>query len=101
MHDYQSLKCNSGKMIGEPIFKLNEVKMGCFPKQWTTLQKIGVSIGGGMAILIITCLVFWMLRNSREAKFFMFYYLQLDTVPKDDTDENVDNMEYDAFFCYR
>ena len=27
--------------------------------------------------------------------------LGLDTVPKDDKDENVNNMKYDAFFCYR
>ena len=42
-----------------------------------------------------------MKRKSREVKFFMFYYLKLDTVPKDEENENLERIEYDAFFCYR
>ena len=35
--DYQDIKCHSGKMKGKPIYKLNVVKMGCFPSRMTTL----------------------------------------------------------------
>ena len=45
--------------------------------------------------------IFFVAKNPREIKFLMYCYLKVDTVPKDDRDENVDNMEYDAFFCYR
>ena len=98
--DYKDVKCKTGMMIGAAIYNLNEVEMGCFPSKWTTWQKIGVGIGGGMAIItiLITILV---TKRSREVKFLMYYYFKLDTVPKDDRNENVDNMEYDAFFCYR
>ena len=54
-----------------------------------------------LALIVIIVLVTIIAKNSREAKFFMYYYLKLDTVPKDDKDDNVDNMQYDAFFCYR
>ena len=101
IYDYQEIKCYSGLMVGKPIYKLNEVEMGCFPAKLTLWQKVGIGLGSGISNLIIITLVIWMLKKSREFKFFMYYYLKLDTVPKDDKDENVDNMEYDAFFCYR
>ena len=98
--DYKQAKCHSGKMPGEPIYKLREVKMGCFPFEWTKWQKVGVGIGAGMAMLIVgfTLLI---TAKKNEMKFYMYYYLKLDTVPKDDIKENVEDMEYDAFFCYR
>ena len=29
--DYNEMICHSGMMKGQPIYQLNEVKMGCFP----------------------------------------------------------------------
>ena len=99
--DYQHLKCHSGKLIGLPIFVLNEVLLGCYPSDLSLGQKVGVGVGTASLSLIICILLILTLKRSREFKFFMYYYLKLDTVPKDDKNENVDNMEYDAFFCYR
>ena len=98
--DYKDVKCKTGMMIGTAIYNLNEVAMGCFPRKLTTWQNVGVGIGAGLAVItiIITIVV---TKRSREVKFLMYYYFKLDTVPKDDRNENVDNMEYDAFFCYR
>ena len=45
-----------------------------------------------------TILIFLAARNPREAKFYMYYYLKVDTVPKDDKNEKLENMQYDAFF---
>ena len=98
--DYENIKCYSGMMKGTPVYKLNEVKMGCYPKL-STLQKVGMGIGVVVAGFIIILLLVIIIKRSREAKFLMYYYFKLDTVPKDDKDENVDDMEYDAFFCYR
>ena len=98
--DYDQLKCYSGKMIGLPIFALNKVLLGCYPSNWTLWQKVGVGVGTTASLVIISILLIWTLKKSREFKFFAYYYLKLDTVPKDDKAENVDNMEYDAFFCY-
>ena len=98
--DYKNVKCKSSMMIGTAIYNLNEVDMGCFPSKWTTWQKAGVGVGSAMAIITILITIV-VSKGSREVKFLMYYYFKLDTVPKDDRNENADDMEYDAFFCYR
>ena len=97
--DYQDIKCQSGSMKGLPIYVLTEVIMGCYPAKLSTAQKVGIGVGTGIAFILMIC-VLYMAKNPREVKFLMYYYLKVDTIPKDDKDENVDNMEYDAFFCY-
>ena len=98
--DYKDIYCQSGRMKDLPIYVLNEVTMGCYRPKLTTMQKIGIGLGAGVALVIILVILL-VSRNPREVKFLMYYYFKLDTVPKDDKNENVDNMDYDAFFCYR
>ena len=98
--DYKDIYCQSGMMKDSPIYVLNEVTMGCYPPKLTTMQKIGIALGAGTGLVIILVILL-VSRNPREVKFLIYYYFKLDTVPKDDKNENVDNMEYDAFFCYR
>ena len=98
--DYKSLKCHAGMMKGKTIYKLNEVDMECFSK-WTSEEIIVLGISGSVLLSILLLLVVMLMKRSRKVKFFMHYYLQLDTVPKDDKNENIENMKYDAFFCYR
>ena len=88
-------------MAGYPIYILNEVRLGCFPSQWTVWQKVGVGSASIIAITIIFALLILVVKRSREFKFMVYYYLRLDTIPKDDPQENLNNIEYDAFFCYR
>ena len=101
--DYKNVKCHDGPVAGRLIFTLSRVDMNCFPSiyMWTTWQKAGVGIGSVVAIVIIILLIVVKMKGSREVKFLMYYYFRLDTVPKDDKNENVDNMEYGAFLCYR
>ena len=47
-------------------------------------------------ILVITIIV---KKRTREVRFLM--YKALNLVSALDKDEDVDGMEYDAFFCYR
>ena len=98
--DYQDVECSNGKMKGLPIYVLTEVLMGCYPAKLTLGQKLGIGIGAALGFLILI-LVFIVARNPREVKFYMYYYLKIDTVPKDDKNENLESMQYDAFFCYR
>ena len=98
--DYREVKCYNGKMKGLPIYVLNQVIMGCYPAKMTLGQKLGISTGSVLG-LVLVLVVFLVARNPREVKFFMYYYFKVDTVPKVDQNENVENMEYDAFFCYR
>ena len=98
--DYENVKCSSGKMIGLPIYVLTEVIMGCYPAKLTLGQKLGIGIGAALGFVMLI-LVFLVARNPREVKFYMYYYLKVDTVPKDDKNESLENIQYDAFFCYR
>ena len=97
--DYENFTCKSGMVIGKPIHLLNEVNMGCFPSKWTTWQKAGVGIGASAAIIIfIITLV--ATKRSREVKFLLYYDFKLNTIPDDDKNVNLDNIKYDAFFCF-
>ena len=102
--DYKDIFCHSGLSIGEPIYKLDEVSMGCFPKELTVLQKVGIGVGTGVAGLMIIILSVLVIKRSRDIKFFLYYYCKWCTcfgVSKDDRNENLKNMEYDAFLHYR
>ena len=101
--DYKEVKCHSKLMKNIPVYVLNPVAMGCYPHKLTLPQKVGIGLGSVLALLtVLTLLVVSLVaRNPRETKFLIYYYLKRDTVPKDDKDENVDNMDYDAFFCFR
>ena len=87
--DYKDIYCQSGMMKDLPIYILNEVTMGCYPPKLTTIQKIGIALGAGAGLVIILVILL-VSRNPREVKFLMYYYFKLDTVPKDDKNENVD-----------
>ena len=87
-------------MKGKLLYLLDQVEMGCFPSKWTIWQKVGVGMGAVIAVAAVTISII-ATKRSREVKFLMYYYLRLDTVPKDDKNENVNNMKYDAYFCYR
>ena len=75
-----------------------------FSGRLTTGQKIGIGIGTGIGILTIVWLTFMVLKRSRDIMFFIYYYCKWCTcfgIPRDDPQEMIDNMLYDAFLCYR
>ncbi len=99
VRDFREVKCDNDKFKGIPIIYISEVLMGCFPSRWTTGQKVGIGTGIVLfgIIFIITVLA---MRKSREVKFLLFYYLNLNTLQKEDLNEEIDTKEYDAFLCY-
>ena len=100
VRDYGQLKCHSGKMRGKPIYKLNQVDMGCYPHDWTLQQKliVGLSISIGTIIIVVVVIIGL---YSRRGRFLLYYYLKMDTIPPDVKNEDLEDIEYDAFFCYR
>ncbi len=98
--DYKQITCGHGKYKGIPIHVLSPVVLGCYPHTWTTAEKAGLS-GAAFIVIIVFILTVLGLRKSREVKFLLYYYLRLDTVPKDDKSEDLDGIEYDAFLCYK
>ena len=102
--DYKDVICHSGLNIGNPIYKLDEVSMGCFPSKWNLLQKVGVGIGAAVAVVIITVLVNISIRNSRSLRFFIFHKLNIRSAlywNAHKEDDNLENMKYDAYLTYR
>ena len=98
--DCPNVKCYSGKMIGRAIHLLTGKDLECFPSRWTKWQKIAVGFGAASGILLIV-IVTIISRKYDEIKFFVYYYLHLDIRQKDDKHENLDDIKYDAFVCYR
>ena len=102
--DYQDVRCHSGTAIGTPIYKLNEVLLGCYPKALTKWQKVLIGIGSGTAGLLIIFLFLIIIKRSRTLQFFIFYKLKIKSIlslNKDLEDENVGCKKYDAFLSYR
>ncbi len=96
--DYREVVCNKGDFPAV-FYLLSDVDMGCYPSRWITAQKVGVGLGVGLLVILFSLIILG-LKRSREVKFFVYYYLHVDTVPKDDKNENLDNIEHDAFLCF-
>ena len=82
--DYKDVKCVYGKMIGKPIYKLNPEDMGCVPKKAKSQKLLWIGTGVGTAVL--------------------FLFASAIVVKKcydRNINENLDKIEYDAFFSYR
>ena len=102
--DYQDVICHSGTAVGSPIYKLDKVLLGCYPKGLTIWQKVIIGIGSGTAGLIIIFLLLTIVKRSRTLQFFILYKLKIKSIlslKKDLEDENVECKEYDAFLSYR
>ena len=102
--DYNQIKCHTGMMVGKSIIELDKVEMGCFPPELTLWQNNFLGLSAGVTALIIAGLTYLVIKRSRDVKFFLYYYCKWCTcfgLPKDDKNENLDNMEYDAYLSYR
>ena len=71
--DYQDVRCHSGAAVRIPIYKLNDVILGCYLKGLTIWQKVGIGAGSGSSGLIIIVLVVFIIKRSRTMQFFIFY----------------------------
>ena len=100
VRDYAQLKCHTGNMHGKPIYQLNNVDLGCYPHDWTLQQKLILGLSASIACIIVVAMVIVGL-YSRRGRFLLYYYLKMDTIPPDDKNEDIEDIEYDAFFCYR
>ncbi len=98
--DYKQIVCGHGRFKGIPIHVLSDIALGCYPSRWTSGQKAGVSVGVVFMTIVFGVLLI-VIRKFKEVKFWLFYYIGINTVPKDTKGETTENKKYDAFFCYR
>ena len=94
IRDFKEVKCQDGNLL----YRLDPVKMGCFPKELTVWEEIltgssaFVILGVAVAIILIS-------RRWKEVKWFM--YLHFDVLDKNDEDEDLEIVEADALLSYR
>lgn len=105
IQDYKYVVCHSGLNIGDPIYKLDEVDMGCYPHVWTTWQILLFTLETTAGILIIAVLAMALVRKSRSVRFFFFHKLKVRSAlywdANDAEEQNPKNMKYDAYLSYR
>ena len=91
--DYYYINCSNG----EAVYKLDPVKMGCFPKNRTLWQKILIGLSVVTIVIVIASIA--ISRRWNEVQWFM--YLHFDYLGKNDGNENLVNKKFDAFLSYR
>ncbi len=97
VQDYQSITCGPGQQAGTPIYKLNRVEMGCFPKHLPAETVTILSIFGGFVLL---CLIVIILVYKNRVLVRWLLYKHFGKLIGLDGNENLDNMLYDAFLSY-
>ena len=91
--DYKNITCASELMFGTPIYELDDDAMDCVLKWYWIVVFACISV----ALFVTAALVLH--KNWEKLKFFLFVHF--DILTTDDGVENLEEMLYDAFICYR
>ena len=95
VRDYYALQCVNG--LG-PVYDLDPVKMGCFPRGLTLWEKILIGLSVIIAIAIVIAIIA-ISRRWEEVKWFM--YLHFDILGTSDKKDDLEHAENDALVSYR
>ena len=98
VQDYQDVLCGPGLLAGTPIWKLNRVQLGCFPKHIPSSTLI---ILGAFGVFVVLGLVVILLVYKNRVFVRWLVYKHFGAIIGVDSKENLDEMEYDAFLSYR
>ncbi len=98
VQDYRDITCHDSKFYGKPVYRLDKVAMGCYP----TLLPVWVIPVLVLAGLIILCTVITGLLIGRywnQTKLWL--YLNFNILNKNDGDEDLAGIKYDALLSFR
>ncbi len=96
VQDYQDIICMKGRQIGQPVYLVKPLDMGCSKRNATLFIMIFI-LGGVVSFVIIT-----MGLIQRRADFRWLIYRKFGKLVGDpDKDENIDAMIFDAFISFR
>ncbi len=96
VEDYQDVICTGGQWNGIPVYKLDKVKMGCYPKKLATwIIAVSSTVCGLIVILVIIAY------RQRMLLRWLVYRCTGKLIGNPDKTEDLTNMEYDAFLSYR
>ncbi len=99
VQDYEDVICTGGQWDGTPVYKLDKVKMGCYPKKVPTWIIVVSSVVGAL-MLITVILVIIVYQHWILVRWFMYKHFDR-LIGNPDKMEDLTDMEYDAFLSYR
>ncbi len=97
--DYMDVTCADSVYYGTPVYMLNPVEMGCYPRNlpiW--IIKVASTIGGGAIIFVVLLLIIyhkWVLVR------WLVYKYTGKLIGGDKQIQDLSGIEYDAFLSYR
>ena len=98
VQDYQDVICTGGILDGIPVYKLDKVKMGCYPEKVATWIVVAASIIGGL--LLMSVIIAIIIHRKWNAIRWIIYK-NFDKILGDpDRKEDIENIEFDAFLSY-
>ncbi len=96
VQDYQDVTCLQGRQIGQPIYMVKPLDMGCFPQNHNLLITMGV-LGGVVSFLMLALIPIIRKTDVRWLIYRKFGKLVGDP----DKNEDIDAMVFDAFVSFR
>ena len=91
--DFKNITCGSGPQFGVAVCELEKDMLGC------ALEWYWIVIMACCSVVIFVTAAFVLHRNWEKLKFLLF--MHFDILATDDGVENLDEMCYDGFVCYR
>lgn len=95
--DFKEVRCHTGQKVGTPIYLLDSVKLNCFPPEFA-VWKIAVIVSVGALLLLSMLVAVVVIKRSREVRWII--YKNFNKLVKAKDDDNVDELEFDAFLSF-
>ncbi len=99
VQDYQDVICAMGPETGTPVYKLDKVKMKCYPKDMPIWIIIGASALSASALIIVITIV--LLHRYRRLIRWLIYKNFDKLLGDPDRNEDVTDKQFDAFISFR
>ncbi len=98
VQDYKDVICSGGQWDGTPVYILDKVRMGCYPRQvarWIIV--VSSTIGSVVLISVVVILTIWWKRNALR----WIIYKNFDRlIGNPDENEDLEGIEFDAFLSF-
>ncbi len=99
VQDYQDVICATGPEAGTPVYRLDKVKLKCYPKEipiWIIIVASSVS-----AVILITVVTILMIHRYRRLIWWLIYKNFDKMLGDSDRDEDITDTQFDAFISFR
>ena len=98
VQDYTDVICTGGDFDGTPVYKLDKVKMGCYPEKVATWIIFVSCISGGL--LLLSVIITLIIHRKWNAVRWIVYKNFDKLLGEPDRNEDIESTEFDAFLSY-